>query len=124
MKKYIEKKCIIEYDRIVIQLLDTRDNYIYPKALGNIGQIILSKSGTLVYPTYGYDEKLDKLKEIKLYQAFKEIFGTEEYNPLSSEYYQIIKIMIENGTLQSLGYEILPDEYEEEETVSYHSSRH
>lgn len=104
MEKYIEKTYMVEDENITIQLTDTRDNYIYEDALGEIGSICLSPLGVIIFPTYSVDERQDKLKEMTLLLSFKEIFGEEKYNPLSKEYYQKIKTMIENGTLDSMGY--------------------
>lgn len=104
MEEYIEKTYIMEEDNITIKLEDTRDDYVEPNALGNIGTINLSPSGALILPDYSTDSELDEIKEKKLLLSFKEIFGEEEYNPLSGEYYQKIKIMIQNGLLTPLGY--------------------
>lgn len=112
MEEYIEKTYIMEEDNITIHLEDTRDNYVESNALGNIGAIYLSNAGMLILPQYEDNKELDKIKEEYLLLSFKEIFGIDEYDPLSSEYYQKIKMMIQKGFLDSLGYKQENSEYD------------
>lgn len=58
----------------------------------------------MINPKNDPSRKIEMLREKQLYQAFEEIFGIKEINPLSNEYYRIIQTMIENGTLKALGY--------------------
>ena len=109
MLKSIEKQCEVSYDTIVLRLYDTRDNYIISDAMGKIGEIYLSKDGVFIYPDYANDDKIRPEKEKILIEAFKEIFGTTEFDPLSSVSYNAIKSMIENRTLENLGYTIVED---------------
>ena len=101
----IEKTYLVDKDEclVIITLEDIRDSYIFEDALGIIGKIYISKNGVMLYPETLYDE-LNQRRENALLKAFKEIFGKEEYNPLSGEYYNKITEMIRNGKLVSLGY--------------------
>ena len=118
--KNIKKECIIDGDTITLKLVDLRDNYVYEDALGDIGSVYISKDGMMIYVELGYEEKIEKLREAKIYQELKKIFGTEEFNPLSDEYYNKIKMLISNKTLESLGYTISNEqEYDTEITFKH-----
>lgn len=109
MLNNIEKKCIVGNDIICITLVDIRDNYVIKDAIGTIGNIFISNHGVFIYPDYDSEDKIIKKKEVILIQNFKELFGVDEYNPVSSEYYQKIKEMISNEKLKSLGYVVEED---------------
>lgn len=125
--KTIEKKCIITEDLIEIRLEDIRDNYIYQNALGDIGSIYISNEGIQIFPHFDPNSKIYSLRNKELLQIFKEIFDTTEYNPLSNEYFHKINQMIENKTLEKLGYIIekteLIDEFEEIDILTYHKNK-
>lgn len=135
MLKNLEKKCVIGNDTICINVIDTRDSYIYDDAMGDIGNIFISRQGVLICPDYGSDDTIIHEKEIILIQTFKELFGVDKYNPLSSEYYTKINNMIHNGTLSTLRYTIEEDiefdlfeyvdfpEHNEPNTSNYKGSR-
>lgn len=122
MEKYIDKTYTVEEDSIIISLYDSRDSYICKNFLGDIGSIHISLSGVFMCPTLYDGIELENVKEKKLISAFKEIFGTEEYNPLSPKYYQTIRTLIENGTLKALGYELIT--YSDDNTISNKKKRH
>lgn len=104
--KYIKKECLIEGSDITLRLEDTRDSYVHENALGEIGKIYISREGIMMSANYDANKKLDFLRYKKLTEAFSEIFEATDYNPLSRKYYDKILIMIEDGTLEFLGYEI------------------
>ena len=105
--KNLRKICLIDEDTIEIILEDTRDNYIQPLALGKIGTIYISPNGILFYPNIeGLEDDIDILRERYLKREFCEIFEATDYNPLSAKYYHAILALIDDGTLESLGYEI------------------
>ena len=119
--KTIIKECRVYEDSIILSLEDPRDNYVHKNALGKIGDICISPYGVIINFSMDIcEEKIEKLREKKLLEAFKEIFGNIEYNPLSDKYYEQIKEMISNGKLTSLGYTIseLDSEYEEKDTIN------
>lgn len=118
MLKYIEKICIISEDEIELKLSDVRDNYIYPASLGELGSINIYEDGIFININSDEETKIVSKRESILKEAFKEVFGTHDYNPLSKEYYRTIKTMIKNKTITSLGYKIV--KYEEEDAISYH----
>ena len=109
MLKNIGKRCIVGDYTIGINLADTRDSYVCSNAMGEIGNIMISNQGVCLYPDYESEDKIRHNKERILLEAFKEIFGADEFNPLSSEYYHKIKDMIGSGELSKLGYAIEED---------------
>ena len=118
--KNLEKTYLVYGDTVMIYLEDLRDNYIYPKALGQIGYIAISKFGVMINQNPDTDElEIEKLRKQQLTKAFKEIFKDKKYDILSREYYDEILTMIEAGTLESLGYTRLSEELDEEIPVSY-----
>ena len=92
--KIIKKTCIVTEDTIIIKLEDLRDNYVYKNSLGQIGEIYISREGILTYPNYDPDSKIQLLRNKKLTEAFIELFEATDYNPLSREYYDKIKVKI------------------------------
>lgn len=106
----INKECIINENDIIIRLEDPRDNYIYKNALGEIGKIYISREGIMISANYDSEQKIELLRNKKLTEAFTEIFEATDYNPLSRKYYDKILIMVEDGTLEFLGYEIKREE--------------
>ena len=125
MIKTIEKKCILGEHDITLSFQDTRDDYVCPTALGDIGEIIIYEDCIFITPN-NYDDKIIETREKELQETFKEIFGTDKIDYSSNEYYQKIKNMIENGTLKSLGYTITTykEETEEyEDIISYYNNK-
>ena len=116
MKK-LEKTYLVYEDTVMIYLEDLRDNYIYPKALGQIGYIAISKFGVMINQNPDTDEL--EIEELRKQQLTKAFFKDKEYDILSREYYDEILTMIEAGTLESLGYTRLSEELDEEIPVSY-----
>lgn len=108
--KNIIKTCYVEEDIITLELEDPRDEYIYKNALGKIGTINFSKEGVLISPNYEIDLRTTNIGYKELEKAFYEIFGSNDFDVLSGEYYKKIKQMIANGKLQSLGYTIKSEE--------------
>lgn len=120
MQKTIEKRCIVEDDAIIIRLSDTRDNYIYPTSLGEIGEINVYQDGIFIVADQNEEEKIVARRESVLLATFKEIFNEDNYDQTSKEYYRKINTMIENGTLKSLGYTITDSN---DDTTSYRPKR-
>lgn len=112
MNKYINKKCIINEDEIIIKLEDLRDEYIYEFALGEIGTIYITKDCLFINPKFDPNLKIQELRNKKLYESFYEIFQEKHYESLSNKYYNKIISMINNKTLEQLGYSIMTEEEE------------
>lgn len=106
MLKSLEKRCYVSETSVDIKLTDTRDNYVVATAMGEVGTIFMCKEGVFVYPSYENFDGLDDKRERTLYEAYEEIFGTKEFDPLSSQSYDVIQCLIKNGTLAKLGYTI------------------
>jgi len=124
MIKTIEKKYELNDGYITLYFSDPRDNYIYSTALGDIGNITICENGVFILSNQDNDEKIVVRREKILLEAFKEIFGIDKIDYLSSEYYPKIKTMIENGTLTSLGYKIVIQSEEEfDDIISYHYNK-
>lgn len=118
--KNIIKICYVEEDIITLELEDPRDEYIYKNALGKIGTINFSKEGVLISPNYEVELRTTNIWYKELEKAFYEIFGSNDFDMLSGQYYKKIKQMITNGKLQSLGYTIKSvEELSNEETFLF-----
>lgn len=123
--KTIIKECRIYEDSIIISLEDTRDNYVSKNALGKIGDICISPYGVMINPNLDIcEERIEKLREKKLMEAFNEIFKDIEYNPISDKYYLQIKTMISNQELTSLGYTVYKIDDEYSESVEHSVKKH
>ena len=119
--KNIIKECITYEDSVVISLEDPRDNYIIKNALGKIGDICISPYGIIINPNMdSCDKNIERKREQKLIEIFKEIFGNIEYDPISDKYYHQITKMITNKELTSLGYTIyeFDNELDEIDTIN------
>ena len=106
MLKSLEKRCCVSETSVNIRLTDTRDNYVVATAMGEVGTITMCKEGVFIYPSYESIDGLDDRRERTLYEAYEEIFGTKEFDPLSSYSYDTIQVLIKNGTLTKLEYTI------------------
>ncbi len=106
MLKSLEKRCYVSETSVDIKLTDTRDNYVVSTAMGEVGTISMCKEGVFIYPSYESFDDLEDRRERTLYEAYAEIFGTKEFDPLSSQSYDAIQALIKNGALKKLGYTI------------------
>lgn len=118
MQKYIDKKCIIGEDEIIIKLEDLRDEYIYESALGEIGTICITKDSLFINTKFDPNYQIQESKNKLLYKAFYEIFKEKEYDSLSNKYYVKIMYLIKNKILEELGYIIKTEEEYLNELIS------
>lgn len=114
MLKNIIKEYNIDEIGIQITLEDPRDSYVEKEALGVIGNIYLSPQGVFLIEQADFDERKNRIRESIVLQVFSELFGTKEYNPLSREYYDKLKAMIDNKTLSALGYTEVQNQEEDD----------
>lgn len=112
MNKYINKKCIISEDEITIKLEDIRDEYVYKFALGEIGTIYITKDCLFINPKFDPNLKIQELRNKLLYESFYEIFQEKHCDTLSNKYYIKIISMINDKTLEQLGYSVMSEEEE------------
>ena len=106
----IKKTYEEEYETVILHFEDIRDDYIEEKVLGRIGTINISRGFFQIVPEDDF-EHLEKKEDI-IDEAIEELFGTTNIEENSNKYYEKIKEMITDGTLETFGYVAVKKEYE------------
>ena len=98
------------YETVILHFEDIRDNYIEEEVLGRIGTINISRGFFQIVPEDDF-EYLEKKEDI-IDEAIEELFGTTNIEENSNKYYEKIKEMITDGTLETFGYVAVKKEHE------------